>query len=145
MTRSCRSILGPALLLGSLAAASGCFILESEFGTYPTQEQIAAIVPGQTRFETVLALLGPPEEYRYPTITEAARSFSAPEQRIRDERRVFDLSTMTYVREEGVNRILFLLVFRLTLSKSRADRLVITLDQNGVVQDVAMTRAVDES
>src|SRR5262245_40501495 len=128
-------------LLALLVFAPGCFaVLESEYGTFPSDDAVASVVPGKTKREEVLELLGPPEEYRHPTVEEEQRSFSPPILRIRDEHRVFDLSTMTYSREEDVRRSLSLIVFSISWFESRADRLIVTLDRDGVVQDLSIAK-----
>ncbi|MFO0980649.1 MAG: hypothetical protein U1E76_02700 [Planctomycetota bacterium] len=133
------------MMPASLLMPVGCGVIETDYGTCPGDARLAAIVPGATRRDEVFALLGPPEEFRFPNPLDGSRSFSPQALRIRDERRVFDLSTVSYVHEHHVRRFLFLVLFRLTLVKARADRVFITFDENDVVRELGVSRDADET
>lgn len=124
-------------------ALPGCAVIVIDYGSFPSDEALGKIEPGHSSRADVLAALGPPEDYRSPAPGEGSRSFSPVKTRIVEERRVFELDDMTYVRETRVERILYLVLFTLRRSESQADQLVITFDDVGRVKNVARSGARD--
>jgi outer membrane protein assembly factor BamE (lipoprotein component of BamABCDE complex) len=127
-------------LAGCLALLPGCGIVVVDYGSLPPDAAVAAIIPGKSSREDVNNLLGPPEYYRSPAPGEATRSFSPVSTRILKERRVFALGDANYVAERRHDKFLYLILFALEKSKSRADVVSITFDDAGRVETVARTQ-----
>ncbi len=130
------------LALALCLATPACAVLEMRFQRTPPPEAFAQVTPGQTDRSQVLALLGPPEEFRRPGVGESAR-FSTPWQaKIVEGGDVFRRDVYTYATELRRDRragILpfFIAIFRVTRVTSLEERWRIEFDEKGVVRSVS--------
>jgi outer membrane protein assembly factor BamE (lipoprotein component of BamABCDE complex) len=121
-------------------ALPGCVFSSITFGSeLPGDDAVAAIVPGTTKFQDVLHLLGPPEEYAQPTPYLGLRAWDPQEQRVLEERDVFRRRSWLWIRERRTDDIFWIpLLFTWVDTEHQADRIVVTFDTKGVVTAVGM-------
>lgn len=122
-----------------------CVVVRTELGTELAGDgSLSAIVPGKSRVWDLVTLLGPPEEWRGPSLMDLSRAVNEPAQRVTEEREVFSRQRLTWVCEQRDDD-LFLFVPVLTFfgwisRQHHTDRIVVLLDDAGVVEHVAVTR-----
>jgi len=119
-----------------------CAVLDVRFQRLPAAESFRKVTPGETDRSQVLALLGPPEEFRRPGVAEGMRMSTPWQPKIVEAGDVFGRDVFTYATERRrVTRaglLPFLIaIFRVTRVSSTEERWRIEFDSYGVVQSVA--------
>lgn len=130
-------------LLHLLALLPACLYVgvDTRLGPRLSPEVVARIVPGRTTMGEVLALLGPPNEYKRPELTAALLDDRTRlEGALAAAHRAEDVFTWQADQVDGDGTVLLLLnVFRVD---SRSDLLVVFFDEAGVVVDLAFAQGI---
>ncbi|RKY20743.1 MAG: hypothetical protein DRQ55_06620 [Planctomycetota bacterium] len=136
----------PAILLLLLlpSLGSGCIIVRSDLGNAVTDEaSVARLQPGQSVWEAV-AIMGPPEEWRSPNLSDTLRARNELIQRVAHERDLFDRTRLTWIRERREDDLFlfipFVVFFGWIEEDHTTDRVVVLLDEQGRVEQVAVNR-----
>jgi len=131
-----------ALALLAALALPGCLLVggHGSIGPRLSEQAVAALEPGVTTKDEVLARFGPPNEYRRPELTSALIDdelrLSGALRGARQAERVF-----TYQRDDVELRGTFLLLFAFADVTTRSERLVVWFDERDVVREVAFGEA----
>jgi hypothetical protein len=129
-----------ALLLALITAwAPGCLVVGgsgSLGGRMPANIE-QAIVPGRTTKAEVLALLGPPNEFKRPELTSALVDDDLRVSGVlATARRVHNVFTWQHDRFSGLGTMLGIVNF--VNAETTRDLLIVFFDGNDVVIDVAL-------
>jgi hypothetical protein len=136
-------------ILLTLLLCPACFVLRSGLGTPVADDgELAAIEPGRTTAWEAVALLGPPEEWRSPTMTDLSRAQDELSRRVYEEKEIFGRRRLTWVFEQR-HADLFLLLPVITFygwieREHLVNRVVLLLDDEGIVEHVAVRRELEE-
>jgi hypothetical protein len=142
-----------AILFGGLGAlgaalACGCTQIDTTYGqTPPSAAALAGVTEGLTTEAEVIARLGPPEEYLQPLALPLGRADEGARRRVDDERDLFGRRVLTWACEVRTDREFAVLprlpllgdlltVFRVTHTTHTSERLVILVDERGLVEAV---------
>ena len=133
---------GSRLALLACLAATGCAVLDVRFQRLPAAESFRQVTAGETDRAQVLALLGPPEEFRRPGVGEGLRLSTPWQPKLIEAGEVFRRDVFTYASERRrVTRAGILpfgvAIFRVTHVRSVEERWRIEFDARGVVRSVA--------
>jgi hypothetical protein len=129
------------LLAGAALSAPGCLYTggHGSLGPAIPDEAVAAIVRGVTTKGEVLALLGPPNEYKRPELEAVMRDDSSRlSGALAAARKGEDV--FTWQRDEVRFSGLWLLLFNRLAAETDSDLLVVFFDEHDVVSDVALRR-----
>jgi hypothetical protein len=138
-----------AILLGLPA---GCTQIEVVYGQPPAAAaELTGVTAGLTTEQQLVARLGPPDEYLSPPALGLGRAFDEARRRVDQERDLFGRRVLTWacetrhVSEFSVPPRVpliwdYLTVFRITDQTSVSERLVVLLDEQGVVEAVGRER-----
>jgi len=133
-----------ALLAATLMAAlPGCLVLDTlALGNpLPAPDAVASVQPGVTTRQEVLHLLGPPDEYRQPSLPALLSSADSQEQRVQSEHEIFDRRVFTWVHEINRDRLWLLWpLYTNVRTDVRVERIVVLFDEHGVVSAVGQDR-----
>lgn len=132
----------PLLIVVVTGTLPACVMVRSSVGfPLPPEVDVAAIEPGVSTRTDVVARFGPPEEWRAPAITDDSRGRNGPGLRVHEEREVFRRRRYTWAyetrRTDGVVLLPFVTLFSHLTTRLTEDRLVVTFDEQGRVEDVA--------
>ncbi len=130
------------LALLACLSTSACAVLDVRFQRLPPAEAFQAVKPGSTNRSQVLALLGPPEDFRRPGVGEGLRLSTPWEPKLVEAGDVFGRDVFTYATERrrvtraGILPFLITL-FRVTHVRSVEERWRIEFDAQGIVRQIA--------
>jgi hypothetical protein len=134
--------LGLAAAAFVLALSPACLYTagRGSLGPELSDEAIARIVPGASTKAEVLALLGPPNEYKRPELDAVLRDDSARlAAALAVAHRQQDV--FTWQRDEVEFGGTWLLLFNRVDARTDSDLLVVFFDEHDVVRDVALRRS----
>lgn len=133
--------LGLVLAL-SVLALPGCLYTggRGSLGPHIDDAVVARIVPGTTSKSEVLALLGPPNEYKRPELDAVLRDDTARlAGALAVARRQQDV--FTWQRDELEFDGIWLLLYNRVGARTDSDLLVVFFDESDIVRDVALRRS----
>ncbi len=140
-----RARLVRLLCCTALAGASAaCQLSVTRFGApLPDASRLAGIEPGRTTTAEVLALLGPPEEFRAPGFADGAREWDVPTERVHVEHDLVARRHWTWIDERRIDREFSFLprvarLFSWDSQEHRAGRVVVMFDEAGIVTAVGV-------
>lgn len=136
-------------ILLTLLLGPACFVVRSDLGTpVPADAELSVIEPGRTTAWEAVALLGPPEEWRSPTMTDLARAQDELARRVYEEQEILGRRRLTWVFEHrDADLFLFLpvITFYGWIEREHlVDRVVLLLDDEGIVEHVAVRRELED-
>ena len=130
------------LALVACLTTSACAVFDVRFQRLPPVEAFEAVTPGETDRSQVLALLGPPDEFRRPAVGEGLRLSAPWGPKIVEAGDVFGRDVFSYASERRratrAGIFPFLIdIFRVTHVRSVEERWRIEFDSQGIVRSIA--------